>query len=100
MAKEILDDVKGVLHARPDAGFQSFRVLGQSFDFALRELLHLAALTGNLPINILAFILGSLRGTRIARISKDNLVIRPEPLSCHGRIAHIGGGTYSGLSEA
>jgi hypothetical protein len=33
MAKEILDDVKGVLHACPDAGFQSFRVLGQSFDF-------------------------------------------------------------------
>ena len=100
MAKEILDDVKGVLNARPDAGLQSFRVLDQSFDFALRKLLHLATLSGNLPIDVLAFILRSLGDTRIARISKDNRVIRQEQLSCHGDIAHIGCGTYSGVSEA
>ena len=92
MPKEILDDVKRLLYGCPDAGFRSFRVFGQSFDFALRKLLHLATLSGNLPIDVLAFILGSLRGTGVARIRKDHLVIRPEQLSCHGDIAHIGCG--------
>ena len=100
MAKEILDDVKGVLHARPESGFQSFCVLGQPFDFALRKLLYLAALTSHLPIDVLAFILGSLRDTRIARISEDNFVIRSEQLSCHSDIADIGCGTYGRVSEA
>ena len=52
MPKEILDDVKRLLYGCPDAGFRSFRVFGQSFDFALRKLLHLATLSGNLPIRV------------------------------------------------
>ena len=78
MAQEILDDMKWMFHTSPDAGLQSLRILGQSFDFALGKLLHLTERAGNLPIDVLVFIFSTLRNPYIARIRKDNLVIRTE----------------------
>lgn len=78
MAQEILDDMKWMFYTSPDAGLQSLRILGQSFDFALGKLLHLTERAGNLPIDVLVFIFSTLRNPYIARIRKDNLVIRTE----------------------